>query len=301
VTRLVALPHLQTTAVDPTPWLVSVRGETMPVPELLKAWDYTTPLHFECQLDIDVERVLDECGLGPGSTLTAVAVWWASSTNKRLAGAMKELERSGPVLLAFDVDPGEIGGSITLRRHLLLGAAAGSASAFSATQPGSLLWEEDRRDTTTMILEGDAARFPTEVLDFAERPVLEPSAAWWLDCRFDDLDASPLACLRLFVNGAHPQVKPVLAGKSDPRSMLVGSVMSWDVSRRMINGALDSADFVDGWGSFRPGSLGEVLELLIRKVWPTHDAVALRSLRANDAGLFEARLQGRLHTLGASS
>jgi hypothetical protein len=281
--------------------LITLRGETMLVPELLKGWDYTTPLHFECELELDVERVLEECGLAPGSGLTVVAVWWASSTNKRVAAAIKEVDESGVVSLAFDVDPSQVGGSISLRRHLLLSAAADSPSPFSATHPASLLWEEDRRDTTTVILEGDAARFPTEVVDFAERPVLERSGAWWLDCRFDDLDASPLGSLRLYVNGSHPLMKSVLAGKSGVGTRLVESVMTWDVGRTMINQALDSSDFVEGWGSFRPGSVGEVLELLVRKVWPTHDAAALRSMRSDNAGLFEARMQGRFDTLGMTT
>lgn len=301
MTRLVNLPHLQTSAVMPHSWILTVRGDTQPAPNLLKGWAYDTPLHFESQVDLDLERVRDECGLGREGRIAVVALWWASSTNKRRAAAVQEVNQTGSVLVSFDIESGEVGGVLTLWRQVVLVLDPAPRSAFAAREPGSILWEEPRMEATTVILEGDAARFPTQVLDFSKSPVLEPSAAWWLDAKLDDLDASPLACLRLLVNGEHPRIKSFMASTADEATKLVSSLMTWDVGRKMVHGALDSSDFVEGWGSFRPGSLGEVLEQLIRKAWPGQDAAGLRSLRDSDNGLFDARLQGRFDPLSGAA
>lgn len=300
MTRLVALPHLQTAAVDPKEWLVTIRGESMPAPPLLKAWDYSTALRFECQISVDLELVHEECGLGPDAELLAVALVWASSTNRRFVGASTPVDRSGTLAMEFDIDPTVVGGRLLLHRQVLLGRPGSTTSRLAARREGAVLWDEERSRRTSIILEGDAARFPTEVIDFSIGRVADPSAAWWLEYDFSELDASPLASMRLYLNAGHARLKPLLEGDDSEGTRLVGDVMSWDIGRAMIHGALDSGEFVDGWGQFRPGSLGETLELLIRRVWPTHDARSLRGMRAENRGLFEARLQGRLNLLGSS-
>lgn len=296
--RVVALPHMQTTAVEPGDWLVTIRERTMPVPDLLDGWDYSTPIRLECQLNVDLDGVRSECALEADTTIIATAIFWASSTNRRQVGAMRKVDRSGEFAMEFEVDPTVVGGKLTLYRQLLLEQGGSSGGPFTATRPGSILWNEDRGHRRTVLLEGDAARFPTEVLDFSAGPVAEPSAPWWLDRDFSDMDASPLASIRLYVNSSHPRIVSLLEDKEDEGTQLVRSVMAWDVGRAMIHGAIDTDEFVDGWGHFRPGTLGESLEQLVRRVWPTHDARALRGMRADDVGVFESRLQGRLDALG---
>lgn len=73
------------------------------------------------------------------------------------------------------------------------------------------------------------------------------------------------------------------------------------VPRQMIVDALDEDDFVEGWGHFREGTLGEALEGLVRRIWPNMDARSLRATRAAEPTRFEARLQGRLDILGGGT
>ena len=300
MTRLVALPHLQTTAVDAGEWLVTVRGETGPVGDLLKGWDYTTPLRFSCDMTVDSDRVRQECALGKGSEFDLVALYWSSSTNRRDVGGRTRVTAGERWAITFDVDPSVVGGRLMLHRQLVLVKGAKRPAPFAATEPGSVLWDEERRDRTAVLLEGDAARFPTEVLDFRSGPVAEPDAAWWLDHDFTDPDASPLAALRLYVNSGHPRMEALLLGTRTEALDVVAAVLAWDVARTMITAALDSPAFVGGWGNFRPGSLGEVVEHLLGRVWPSQDPRSLRSMKAQNAGLFEARLQGHLRVLGDS-
>jgi hypothetical protein len=137
-------------------------------------------------------------------------------------------------------------------------------------------------------------------LDFHAAPVAQPDSAWWLYHDFSDPDASPLGALRLYVNTAHPQMSRLVTGADDQSTQLVTSVLRWDVGRTMIHAALDSPAFVDGWGDFRPGSLGEAVEQLLSLIWPSHDPASLRAMRAEDRGIFDARLQGRLSLLSTT-
>jgi hypothetical protein len=298
MTRVIALPHLQTTAVEPDPWLISIRRESQPLPDLLKGWDYETPVRFESKIRIDLVRALAECGLEDDATVALASVFWASSTNRRGLGSLVEIDGSGEYSIAFDVDPAIIGGRLNLERRLILNQPGTHAAQFAARLKGAVLWEESRNDRSSVILEGEAARFPTEVMDFNFGPVAEPESAWWLDYDFSDLDASPLASMRLYLNSSNPLVDQLIRGEESDSASLLRSVLSWDIGRAMINGAINRPDFIDGWGNFRSGSLGETLELLIRRFWPTHDARALRSMRAQDSGLFDARLQSRFRILG---
>ncbi len=301
MTRLVALPHLQTGEVALTDWLVTIRGETIPVPDLLKGWDYATPFRLECRMSVDRPRALAECGLGEGSRIRAVATYWASSTNRRAVGATIEILDSSECAMSFEVDPALVGGRLTLQRQLVLEQGVNQTSEFAADRAGAVLWDEARATRTSMLLEGDAARFPTEVIDFASGRIAEPASAWWLELDFSELDASPLASMRLYINKTHPRMDRLLSGKDDESSMMVSAIMAWDVSRTMVHTALDSSEFVDGWGQYRTGSLGDTLENLLRTIWPTHDARALRAMRNNDRGVFDARLQGRTDALGQPS
>jgi hypothetical protein len=297
MTKIFALPHLHTGAVEPDEWLVEIHGEQLPVPNLLKGWDYSTPLRFESTLRVDRTRILSDCGLGEDASVSAIAAWWASSTNIRQLGCSRPLTHGEHVTLAVAVPAGLAGGQLTLQRMLILERPGRTRTTLAATTPGSILWREPRERQTKVVLEGDAARFPTEMIDFTSSRVADPDSLWWLDHDLSDLDSTPLATLRLYLNESHPMVKKMVAGGADEVSAAVSQVLEWDITRTMCHAALDTSEFIRQWGSFRPGSLGEALELLLRRLWPGDDATSLSALRAQDPGVFEARMQGRLRLL----
>src|SRR5262245_54405840 len=157
MTRLIAPPHLQTMAVQPRPWLMTLRGETSPVPELLRGWDYSTPLKFECELFVDLEAVRTECGLAEDAKVSGVGLYSSSSTNRRDVGAIAAVKSSGTVALAFDVPTGRVGGRLTLRRQLILADPGSTFAPFAAKRGGAVLWDEERKSRTAVTLEGEAA------------------------------------------------------------------------------------------------------------------------------------------------
>lgn len=293
--RVFSLPHLSTGAAMTSEWLLESRGELLPLPAVLKGWDYQTPLRLQCTVTADPVAVIRDCGLGPDARISVVAMWWASSTNRRVMAASVPLADGAEVLLDFEIPPGAAGGTLTLSRLLVLTRPSAAGARLAASTAGAVLWREPRERQTRTILEGDSARFPTEVIDFGGR-IGEPDGVWWLEHDFSDLDTTPLAALRLYLNGAHPAVGKLLAG--DRAGEILQQMINWDVARAMVHAALDSEDFHRRWGSFRPGCLGETVELLIRRIWTGEDAVSLAALRSTDRGGFEARLQGRLQLLG---
>jgi hypothetical protein len=268
---------------------------------MLKRWDYQTELRFESTVQVDRRTIVTECGLGHDVRVGLLTTWWASSTNLRRTGNLVELNESIDYVLSFDVPAGVTGGSLTLQRQLVIIDAGSTDNPLAARTPGSVLWREPRENRATVYLEGEAARFPTEVIDFQSGRVADSEAAWWLDRDLSDLEATPLNGLRLYLNEHHEVMKQVLAGATDPVATLTAEFLKWDVTRSLMNAALDTDEFIEGWGGFRPGSLGEVLELLIRKYWPGEDAQSLTALRNQDPGVFDARLQGRMRLLSEMS
>ena len=273
MTRIVALPHLQTAAVEPGEWLVALRGETIRVPELLKGWDYATELRFECQVSINLPSVLEECGLASDAEVAITGTFLSSSTNPRGLGAAVPVSESGGVAMSFDVDPTIIGGRLTLQRQLVLMTPGSQALRFAAREPGAILWDEDRSSRTSVLLEGSAARFLDRGARLQRRPGRRTFGGLVVGPRLlgHGLLASGVVAALRQLETPSDRTSACSTGRCDDSDRFGGD--GWDVGRSMINAALDTPDFIEGWGQFRPGSLGETLELLIRRVWPTHDGL----------------------------
>lgn len=296
--KIVALPYLQAASVSVFPWQVVIHGQRSPLESTIKQWDYQTPLWFESLVQVRPDVVQQECGLGPDSKMALVAIWWASSTNFRRVAKVIELDDSSEYMLGVEVPAGEAGGTLTLIRQLVLVEPGHVEDELAADQHGAILWTEPRETRGSVVLEGEAARFPTEAVNFEKTRVADPQSLWWLDADLSDLDVTPLSAMRLYLNQNHALMKQLLAGDSVPLVSAVAEILEWDVTRILMDSALSSDEFVARWGGFRPGSLGEVLELLIKRYWPGDDSRSLAALKSQDPGVFVAKLQGRMTLLG---
>jgi len=299
MSRTTILPHLQTTDVEASPWMVSIRNQLL-TSELATGWDYQTPLHAASTIEADPFSIRQDCSLHSEDRLGIVALWHSSSTNVRERAFFTELSQAGPVKIEFEIPPGRVGGILRFSRQIVLVGTGQSQVPFAAVRPGSILWQENRHPPTGLILEGEAARFPTEVIDFSAAPVGEPEAAWWLSMTLDDLEVSPLQALRLYLNGEHPMMKRMLAGGEDEAIQMVRSALEWDVARSIVTHALENSDFVHGFGTFPSDSLGEMVEFLAYKYWPGRDAKSLRALKEGNPGRFEYQLQAGLAFMRSS-
>lgn len=297
MTKILAMPHLTASSVETTEWIVDLNGRLDTAPALLKGWDYSAGLAFESTARLDRRKILAECGLSRDARISVTASWWASSTNRREIGCRQPILDDVDIALRLEIPPGVAGGHLTLERMLILDQPGRSDDDLAAVQQGSILWREPRDSQTRVTLEGDAARLPTEAVDFTSTRVADPESLWWLERDLSDLNSTPLATIRLYLNTSHPIIEKIVSGADDATAETVAKFLEWDVARMLINSALDSAEFLRDWGMFRPGSLGETLELLLQQVWPGEDANSLSGLRADEPGIFEARLQARLRLL----
>lgn len=290
--RVVTLPYLQAeTEPECGQWIVELRGDRQPLPLLLKAWDYTSTITLESVVRISRDQVLRECGLPDDAEIAVIALWSASSTTTRSVGATVPIVGDRAINLVFEVPAGVAGGRLTIERLIVLVRRGTGGAPLSATRPGSVLWRESRDEQASCLLEGDASRFPTDVIDFGQSALGDARGVWWLHHDLSDLDANPLACLRIRINSAHPMGARLVRGTTDSED--VRSVLFWDVHRLLVHAALDSDDFISGWGDFRIGSLGHTLEQICRRLWPYEDAGSLRASRDSDRSRFEAAMQAR--------
>jgi hypothetical protein len=260
------------------------------LPSLLKGWDYSSTIRLESTVRVPRHTILSECGLSDDAEIALAVLWWASSTNVRRLGAKVTVVDDRAVTPSFEIPAGIAGGRLSIQRFLVLSRPGSGKNALSPRRAGSVIWKEPTADQSLCTLEGEASRFPTDVVDFAQIG-LEGGGVWWLHHDLSDLGANPLACLRIRINGAHPLGAKLVQGTPDSEE--AKSVLYWDVNRLLVHAALDCDEFVENWSNFRLGSLGDVLEQLCRRLWPYQDADALRATRAGNPSRFEADLQAR--------
>ncbi|MGY1663879.1 hypothetical protein ACI78Q_21835 [Geodermatophilus sp. SYSU D00705] len=290
--RVVTTPYLQAeTAPECGQWIVELRGTRQPLPLLLKSWDYTSTISLESTVRVSRDKVLKECGLSFDAEIAVTALWSAPSTTARFVGATVPVVGDRAINLAFDVPPGVAGGRLTIERLIVLVRPGSSGAPLAASRPGSILWREPREEQASCLLEGDASRFPTDVIDFGRSGLGDAGGIWWLHHDLADLDANPLSCLRIRINSAHPVGARLVRGGTDSEE--IRSILYWDIHRLLVHAALDSDEFVSGWDNFRVGSLGYTLEQLCRRLWPYEDGSSLRARRESDRSRFEAAMQAR--------
>lgn len=298
--RQVALPHRTASGAcwELGQWRRLDGGPASELPDRIDDWDYSVPLALACDVVVDVLRLREEVGLPADDALTLIALWEATSTGIREVGSRYPLTGTGEQSfeLFLQLDGSRIGGQLILERQVVLSSSGTGEDPLAARTAGSILLVEPRADRSAVLLEGDAARFPTEILDFDELPIAEPEALWFLDLDLADLEQSPLSAMRLFVNGAHPAVVRALV-QADDIGALVRSTLQWDVARMLIHRALDNEEFVTEWDGFGDDTVGLALQQLVQRFWPGEEASSLQSRRLANPARFEYQLQARLRLM----
>lgn len=267
-------------------WQLHTPGGPTPLADEVAAWDYLAELALSAVLEVDADAIRVGCHLGGGSELRVVVT--ATSSNTKMRGPVSVVPVvPGPIPLDVRMLGHELGGRLALDT-LVVASDIERTDALSPRAKGSILW----RDRRTTWLEGDSARFPTEVADLGGAPFFTPGALWYLDLR-DDLDASALGGVRLVLNENHPAMARVLAGDASPQANTTLSALRWDVARQLVSTALDSDEFVERGGLFEDETLGSMLAAVLALHWPGESPRALRQLRRTEPARFERELQDR--------
>lgn len=268
-------------------WQLHTPGGPTALADEVAAWDYLAELTLSAVLEVDADALRTACHLGDRSKLRVVVT--ATSSTTKMRGPITVVPVTpGPIALDVRMLGHELGGRLALDT-LVVASDIERTDALSPRAKGSILWR-DRRATW---LEGESARFPTDVADFGGAPFFTPGALWYLDLRSDDLDASALGGVRLVLNENHPAMARVLAGDASAEAYATLSALRWDVARQLVGAALDSDEFVERGGVFEEEALGSMLAAVLALHWPGESPRALRQLRRTEPARFERELQDR--------
>jgi hypothetical protein len=269
-------------------WLGLDGNELTSLPD----WDYTTAVVARRELDIDVAGLRADCGLDEAA-LAVVVLWRSTRTGLHgaIAGGDVDEGRSTS-LLEVDLEGLELGGTLHLTTRIVLGTAI-APRPLTAHLPGTILWQDHSR----IALEGAAARFPMETVDFQAARLPAAAAAWYLDWPREHLEEPTLGAMRLFLNSRHPTVSALISGSLETEAAAaVVSTMRFDVARTLVVGALEDEEFRDG-PDYPEGSVGASMRRLLRVHWPGETTTSLYAQLRSRPDAFFSSLQERLRFL----
>lgn len=235
-------------------WWLERDGIREPLPDLLPGWDYASADSVGLTAEIDGGRVLAATGHDSLEQLEVVVIVDCPSmlrrfvARRRLASVPQER-----VELAVELPPGAVAQKLNVSAYLLLAADA-DPKPRTATRRGSRLAAGPAR---TVLLEGDASRFPTEAVSFSE--LRYEDAPWTISAVFDGLTDSFMGSVRLLINEDHELGRAVLAQPVDPQ---LEARLKLEVLRSLI--ALMSAQGLGDETEFPPDSVGEVVDSMSR-------------------------------------
>jgi hypothetical protein len=231
VTKARLFPHQRAAgeAVDWGGWVVARDGgDPEPVEERLTGWDYSTATSFATTVDVDMDALLESTRLDVLDDVDLVVMVDCPATGHRDHTATPlptVLEKRAPVRV--EVKPGLLADRVRLTAHLVLNVLQ-PMDGLRAFRPASRLLESP---TTTVVLEGELHRFPTEAVSFSALR-LEP-AAWTLRTNFTDLDDSFVGSVRLLINTDHPASGDLIA-MTGRQTAPLRAFLRLDVARQLL-------------------------------------------------------------------
>jgi hypothetical protein len=295
MSRVVALPYLtaKRDRVAAAAWL----GPNDQALHTVADWDYGTGIRASRGLEIDVAGVRGDCGLSADARLAVTVVWRSTRTAMRGALPVTPIPRSADhwtCELRLRLEGAELGGELRLLTRLLLAEAGSEAQPLAPDLAGALLWE----DRHTVLLEGGAARFPMEVIDFRTARLPAAEAAWYLHWPSEDLHQPVLGALRLYLNEGHPTIRALVNGElNDELGEAVLSTRRFDTARALITGALADNEFLEDPNPYDAGSVGATLRRLANAFWPDQTLTTLQNHLRSRPDAFHTELQERMRLL----
>ena len=293
--RITSPPFLRASSDDvrPEPWQVLIGGQWQDLSLRIPEWDYATELTLQRVAEVNDVVVREACELPERTPLALGVTWHASGTNRRGAFPPAEIHEGRTTLIAR-VTGEELGGQLHLRTSLILTDTVPRVSPVAAYRAGSMLWS----DHVSVHLEGNSSMFPVELIDFGATGLAPADAGWYLDWNPADPTLSTLGSLRLYLNSAHDAVRRA-GGEpgADAESRTITSAMRFDLLRQLIEGALDSDEFVDGV-EYPAGTVGASMRTALRITFGSQSIDTIRALRRTARSDFEVRVQAASRLFG---
>lgn len=270
-----------------------VRDETtVPMEELLPDWDAAVNISAVIPVELDVQGIFQDCHLDKDARLRLASVWESQGTMLRGRGAVIDFDSEYPVEqidLWLQVEGICLAKKLDLSVNLVLLYSGTNAHPLTPKIPGSILAQK----TQTVLLEGEGARFPTEVINFAEGHY--PSdAGWALYWDPDDLHQTVLGDIRLYINMRHERIMRAVS-QNLPEDYGIREAIRLDLARTLIYGALNNPEFVENSDQFAQGTIGAAVRNMLRLYFPQISFTQLRD-NSRQPQSFEPKLQEKFRS-----
>jgi hypothetical protein len=291
----ISFPHrsLPEEVFGTSPWsyrnpqgeLIDVSGREISV----DGWDYNMDLDFQRQVHLDVTEIYRLCHLSRDAEVQLICSWFCPTTKvKKIAYRSSNLgidENAWFGDLKISINGEELAESLFVDLELVLVNTSSPADRFVASRPGHKIAQQKLQ----VRLEGSGSQFPTSAVNFAESS-FPTGACWHLQWSHSDLEGYLMNDVRLYLNSGNPEF---IRKVSDPDSEMA-SVVSWDVARRLISGALANDSFVENAENYPSESIGGVVVGLLQLCYPGKGMNEVSSIYLSDREKFETQLQASL-------
>lgn len=260
--------------------------------DLLPNWDPALNIRAAVEVKLDLEGLYQACRLGQDAVLRLAAVWESPGTVLKGRGGFTDLQiyqSPEQVQLTVEVEGIKLARQLNLIVNLVLLHPGAETEPFAPKFVGSILAQK----TQSVQLEGEGARFPTEVIDF-ENTHYPTDAGWALYWDPDNLDQTISGEVRLFINARHERIVRAVS-KHLPEDYGIREAVRFDLARTLIYGALANTEFVEEPDSFKSGTVGATIRNMLRLYFPEIPFSQL-STNIRQPQSFDPKLQDRLRT-----
>lgn len=270
--------------IIPGPWSIGLADGSEASDGRLPNWDYFTDVLITRTVEVNLPALLVQTGLSGDAEVSAVLLWHSTGTNLR--GGFQPVRLTGGIAdVVGRLVGAELGGRLNLELRIMLSRRGSADHALAPRRIGNVVWS----DNYQVDLEGFGARFPVLPVDFAKTGVAGGRrGAWLLAVSGEDLTASALGNMCLYLNSEHPKIALVLAAPDATSAQQYVAMIRYDVARQLLQYALQHQDF-NLENDYDLDSVGHVLQQIVAQF--PHPIDELRARLAEEPGDLEAEFQ----------
>jgi hypothetical protein len=280
------LPDAMLTA---TPWSsVDASGPAKELGDHLAGWDYAVDLDLQRCVTLNSAINREVLGIDPNDLKLELIVRMGTGPGtmpRRLATLCREpLSPNVPVSVDCTIPGRGLAQRLLLETTIVLAAEAPIRNRFAPVLPGSILW----RDRVDLALEGQAPRFPMEIVSFSERFSCRPerSAPWLLHWLPGQLHRDFGGAVRLYLNHDHAVFMERFTA-ADPLTLQITLA---DVITQILAFAIAQDDIDDLLADAEATTVAGHIVAWLDLAFPGSDLASVRKLYDHEPGRFHASI-----------
>jgi hypothetical protein len=233
-----------------------------------------------------------------GARVAFVATYWSEGTSLRGQGTSEVFEVNNECNrrnfdLSLTVEGKSASRTLQLKTSLILIAPSADMlrDSLAPKRAGSVLWE----DSISIILDGNAPRFPVSIIDFVESGLGPEGSCWRFEWFPQDPSAPAMASMRLYINSRHRAFHDAIVSTNpSPCQLAVRSALKHDIGKELVSLAIQNCHDLELIERHEVGTSGRVLMDLVARVFPGRTPADCAELLKNEPGAFSAQLQAAM-------